>query len=193
MYMKASLLALIGLGLCLQAHSENLSTLDGATYNHISAQRVDPDGLYIEYELPGGGMGMSKVKFSRLSPDQQNHFGFDATKAKAFEAQVTKATDDSRKESVRWQQSAEAARAVRQAQDAEIEKARNSRIIARAPSGMADPSGGNNGYGYDYGWTSWGGYPKAHHVKPDVQQPVKPQGIQPPWHPISPGLNPVHK
>ena len=42
-----------------------LSTTDGKTYDHISVQRADPDGLYIEYTLPGNGVGSAKVKFTR--------------------------------------------------------------------------------------------------------------------------------
>lgn len=196
--MKASiLLALIGLGLCLQAHSENLSTIDGATYNHITAQRVDPDGLYIEYSLPGGGFGMSKVKFSRLSLDQQKQFGYDASKAKDFEAQVAKATDDWRQESVRWDQISKVERVARQMRETEMEKVMNDRIIAlaqlkQAQSSPADPSGGDYGYGYGYGWSSWGGYPVSHRAKTGVQNPVKTQGIQPPWRTIFPGINAVH-
>ena len=42
-----------------------LTTTDGKTYDHISVQRADPDGLYIEYTLPGNGVGSAKVKFTR--------------------------------------------------------------------------------------------------------------------------------
>src|SRR5580700_8475488 len=107
--MKTIVLALIGLGLCAQARSGNLSTSDGVTYNNITAQRADPDGLYIEYSLPGGGLGMSKVKFSRLSPDQQKQFGYDAGKAKDFEAKVAAVTEDWRQENARLEQAAKAA------------------------------------------------------------------------------------
>ena len=105
--MKTVILALIGLGLCAQARSSNLSTTDGVTYNHITAQRVEPDGLYIEYTLPNGGIGMSKVKFSRLSADQQKQFGYDAAKAKDYEAGVAKANEEFRQQCVRQEQAAQ--------------------------------------------------------------------------------------
>src|SRR5579862_263584 len=98
--MKTMILALIALGLCARAQSISLSTTDGATYNHITAQRVDPDGLYIEYTLPGGGIGMSKVKFSRLSSEQQKQFGYEPAKAHEYESQVAKANEDFRQESL---------------------------------------------------------------------------------------------
>src|ERR1700678_1668743 len=115
--MKAALFVLIALGLCASAWSRSLTTTDGATYNNISTQRVDPDGLYIEYALPGGGVGMSKIKFSRLSADQQKQFGFDATKAREYEAGVAKATEEYRQESLRMEQIAQAARHARAEQD----------------------------------------------------------------------------
>src|ERR1700728_2482690 len=99
--MKTVVLALLALGFCAQARSTTLSTTDGATYNNVTTQRVDPDGLYIEYTTSGGGLGMSKIKFSRLSSDQQKQFGYDATKARDYELSVAKATEVNRQESLR--------------------------------------------------------------------------------------------
>jgi hypothetical protein len=48
-----------------------ITTTDGKTYDHITAQRTDPDGLYIEYAPGGKGMGGAKLKFNRLSADLQ--------------------------------------------------------------------------------------------------------------------------
>jgi hypothetical protein len=92
--MKTILLALIASSLCAQAQYLNLTTRDGATYTDITAQRVDPDGLYIEYTLPGGGFGVSKIKFARLSRAEQKKFGFDPAKAYDYEEQVAQANED---------------------------------------------------------------------------------------------------
>ncbi len=78
-------------GLCAVARGENLQTIDGATYQNFTRQRVDPDGLVIEYFPEGGGLGVAKVKFARLSPDQQRQFGYDPAKAGEYEAQSAKA------------------------------------------------------------------------------------------------------
>jgi hypothetical protein len=154
--MKTIVLALIGLGLCAQARSSSLSTSDGVTYNNITAQRADPDGLYIEYTLPGGGLGMSKVKFSRLSPDQQKQFGFDANKARDYEAQVAKANDDYRQQCVRLEQTAQTQKADQQVRADQEEKAFNDRIMAmaqlkEAEADLARATEGNGGYGLSGG------------------------------------------
>ena len=157
--MKTLILALIGLGFCLAAKSASLSTTDGAIFNNITAQRADPDGLYIEYTLSGGGFGMSKVKFARLSQDQQKQFGYDPDKAKDYEAKVAKATEDARQESIRWEQTGREQRAARRAQENELARIMNDRIIALAQLKQAQAdivapmAGGNN-----YGWLSGGGY-----------------------------------
>ncbi len=83
---------------------------------------------------------MSKVKFFRLSPDQQKQFGYRADKAKEFEAQVAKATDDWRQESLYWDQIARIERAARQVREAEMEKVMNDRIIAQAQLKQAHPA-----------------------------------------------------
>ncbi|MDB6021290.1 MAG: hypothetical protein JWQ04_1147 [Pedosphaera sp.] len=157
MKLKNIIIAVLGLGLCLQARAENLSTTDGITYNDIKSQRTDPDGLYIEYTLPGGGLGMAKVKFSRLSQDQQKQYGYDAAKAKDYEARVAKANEDFRQESIRWDQTAQAQRAARQAQDLEMEKIINDRVIAMTQLNQGQAGPANNLGGGDYGWSTGGG------------------------------------
>lgn len=147
-----SIIAVIGLGVCLQAGATSLTTTDGTTYNDISSQRIDPDGLYIEYNLPGGGMGMSKVKFSRLSEDQQKQYNYSATNAAAYSAAVAKANEDFRQESIRFDQLAAAQRATRQAQEAEMEKVMTDRMIAMAQIKQQQqntpPVSDFGGYGY---------------------------------------------
>ena len=55
--MKALVFALLGVALCLPVQSATITTTDGVTYNNITAQRADPDGLYLEYALPGRRRG----------------------------------------------------------------------------------------------------------------------------------------
>jgi hypothetical protein len=62
-----------------------ITTTDGQTYDHITAQRTDPDGLYVEYTLPGGGMGAAKVKFSRLSARLRKQCGYSSWAARDYE------------------------------------------------------------------------------------------------------------
>jgi hypothetical protein len=150
--MKKIVIALIGLGLCAQARSATLSTTDGTTYDNVTKQRIDPDGLYIEYKLPGGGLGMSKVKYDRLSADQQKQFGFDAAKARDYEAKVAKANDDFRQDCIRIEQAAQTQRAAQEARVDQEEKAFSERLMAmaqlkEAEADLARATQGNGGYG----------------------------------------------
>jgi len=154
--MKTIILALIGFGLCAQAKASNLSTTDGTTYQNVTMQRTDPDGLYIEYALPGGGLGMSKVKFARLSTDRQKQFGFDANKAKDYEAQVAKATEDFRQERIRLEQAAQAHKAAVQAQTDQEERVMNDRILAMAQLKQAEAALARATDGGGYGGATYG-------------------------------------
>ena len=154
--MKAAVLSLlVALALCMPARSNTITTTDGVAYNNVTTQRADPDGLYIEYTLPGGGVGMSKVKYSRLSADQQKQFGFDAAKAHDYEAQVAKANEDFRQESLRDEQIAQAARRAREQRD---DNSLNDRLLAQAQTAAAQPNPAPASVpGYNYDWGYWGG------------------------------------
>jgi hypothetical protein len=155
--MKTTILALIAVGFCAATYADSLVTTDGTHYDNITMKRVDPDGLYIEYTLPGNGMGMSKVKFNRLPDDQQKQF--DAAKAREFEAQCNKATEDWRAAAAR---SESEARTTRAQQEAQANQDQTQRLIAlaqlkQAEADLARASGGvGYGGGYDEGWG--GGY-----------------------------------
>ncbi len=166
--MKAKVLVLITLGfcLCVSARAASISTTDGETYNNITKQRVDPDGLYIEYKLPAGGLGMSKVKFSRLSPELQKQYGYDATKAHDYETKVAKATEDFRQESLRDEQIAQAARQARAARE-ESTPVYHVPPPAQVSGDQAAPTEvPPYGYGYDYSYGGVGAFavPNTGHV-----------------------------
>jgi len=74
------------------AQNSSLTTTDGKTYTHISDVRADPDGLYLEYTTPGGGLGGAKVKFTKLSLDLQKQYGYNADAAKQYESDSAKGT-----------------------------------------------------------------------------------------------------
>lgn len=180
--MKKFIIAVIGVGLCAHTYAASLTTTDGYTYDNVTAQRVDPDGLYIEYTTSEGGMGMSKVKFSRLSEDQQKQYGYSATNAAAYSAAVAKANEDFRQESIRWEQQAAAQRVMRQAQDLEMERVMTDRMIAMAQvkqqqAGTAGAEMGGYGYGYSgqlIGTPAIGGHNNRGKNNPVRQRPYDP-------------------
>jgi hypothetical protein len=153
--MKTFLIALIGLGLCAQGNATSISTTDGVTYNNVTSQRVDPDGLFIQYTLPDGGIGMSKVKFSRLSSDQQKQFGFDAAKARDYETQTAKANEDFRQQCVHMEQVAQTQKTDEQSRADQEQRLENEHLMALAQlkTAEADLARANNGANAGYGWS----------------------------------------
>jgi hypothetical protein len=137
--MKNIVITLAALALCLSARAANhtLSTEDGETYTGITLARLEPDGVYIEYSIPGGGFGMSKVKFSRLSPAQQKEFGYDKGQAQNYEAAVAQANDNAAEELI---QRAQAERDARHQREIENERAYPGRMteITRLNTAMAN-------------------------------------------------------
>jgi hypothetical protein len=160
--MKTIILGLIGLGLCVQASADSLFTMDGVAYKNITLLRVDPDGLYIEYMPPNGGLGMSKVKFTRLTPEHQKQFGYDPAKAKDYEAKVAKANEDARQEGIRWDQAAKAFQAAEQVRQDQADRNETDRLMAMAQLSQAQANSGHSGsdnssYSESSSWGGGGG------------------------------------
>jgi len=64
-------------------------TTDGQIYNAVKLQCVLPDGLLVQYLPDAGGMGLARLKFTRLSESLQAQFGYDPAKASLYEQDET--------------------------------------------------------------------------------------------------------
>lgn len=128
--MRKIIIAISTFAICAAAQAQyaRLTTADGDTYTGITYQRVDPDGLYIEYKLPGGGLGMSKIKCGRLPDALQKQYGFTVAAARGYEAAVAQANDDLAKDLTRRYEAERAARARRDAENANAYPARMAQI-----------------------------------------------------------------
>lgn len=159
--MKTTILALMVLGLCASTYADSLVTTDGTRYDNITSKRVDPDGLVIEYTLSDNGMGMAKVKFTKLSADDQKQYGYDASKAKDYEAAVAKANDDWRANAAKMESEARTMRAEENAEAAQQQSADTQRLLALAQLKQAEAdlarANGAAGYGGGYDEGGWGG------------------------------------
>lgn len=178
-------LASVMVALCASASAESLSTTDGTTYDNVISKRADPDGLVIEYKLPRGGLGMAKVRFARLSADEQKQYGYDVNKAREYEAQTAKATEEWRAEAIKAEQESQARKAEQLAQANQAESLQTDRIIAMAQlkqaeadlarsSGGGDFGGGFYGGGGDYGFAipTFGRVPPAKRQLAPIVTPV---------------------
>lgn len=59
--------------------TNELVTTDGTIYENVQVEKVQPDGIVISYTLPTGGVAMSKVFYSQLSPQSRQQFGRKST------------------------------------------------------------------------------------------------------------------
>jgi hypothetical protein len=156
----------LSLGVAAQASAESLSTADGVTYNNITTKRVDPDGVYIEYTPDGGGVGMSKVKFSRLNDDQRKEYGYDEAKAREYAAQYAKGMEQWLADAAKMEQESRARVAAQEAQAVQAETLENQHILAlaqlkQAEAELARATAGNENYGGYYGGLGDGGFAVA--------------------------------
>src|SRR5215831_9445451 len=83
-----------GLLLCWSAVAQDntsaptqITTSDGRTYQNVSVQRVDPDGLLVNYQPQPAGFGVAKLKFRNLPDSVREQYKYDADRANAFEQQ----------------------------------------------------------------------------------------------------------
>ncbi|HEX3800997.1 MAG TPA: hypothetical protein VH413_20065 [Verrucomicrobiae bacterium] len=139
-------------------------TTDGVTYNGVSLIRVEPDGYLVNYEPIRNGIGVAKIKFSRLSVDQQKAAGYDPQKAREYENGAAKASEDWRLENARMEQAAKAemqSRDERDARDAQMEIQRLAALAqldeAEANLARVQTGGESGGNDQGYGWTDGGG------------------------------------
>jgi hypothetical protein len=131
-----------------------IATTDGQTYNGVSLIRMEPDGYLVNYEPVKNGMGIAKIKFSRLAAEQQKQAGYDPGKAREFEAQVAKATEDWQQQNQRWEQAARTERQAQQFREDQEAQIAIQRVMAlaqlkQAEAELAHVSPGDGG-------TSWG-------------------------------------
>lgn len=63
------------------ALADDLKTIDGKEYKHVTVNRVEPDGIIITHRS-----GVAKIPFTELPEDVQERFGYDASKVEAEKA-----------------------------------------------------------------------------------------------------------
>jgi len=62
-----------------------ITTTDGQTYNAVKLLQVLPDGLLVQYLPDSGGIGLARLKFTKLPESFRKQFGYDPGKASAYE------------------------------------------------------------------------------------------------------------
>ena len=80
--MQTKLFTILLLSFAAAALSEDFKTVNGKEYKDATVTRVDPDGVVLKTKS-----GITKVYFTELPKDVQEHFHYDSEKAAAYSAE----------------------------------------------------------------------------------------------------------
>jgi hypothetical protein len=79
---QTKLFTILLLSFATAALSEDLKTVNGKEYKDATITRVEPDGIVVKTNS-----GVTKVYFTELPKDVQEHFHYDSEKAAAYSAE----------------------------------------------------------------------------------------------------------
>jgi hypothetical protein len=102
----------------ISTHPAEITTVDGKTYAGLTVQKVDPDGLLVEYKPAGGGIGITKIKFKDMPANLQQQYHYDPNIAGAFETRQAQGQGAWRVQQQKEAETAKATAAKRARQDA---------------------------------------------------------------------------
>ena len=80
--MQTKIFTILLLSFATAALSEDFKTVNGKEYKDATVTRVDPDGVVVKTKS-----GITKVYFTELPKDVQEHFHYDSEKAAAYSAE----------------------------------------------------------------------------------------------------------
>jgi hypothetical protein len=162
-------------------HFAQITSLDGKTYQDVVVQKVQPDGLLVEFKTPGRGFGTAKLKFRNLPEAVRAHYKYDAREAEAFEASQAQGESAWNAQYTAWAERKQAAVAEQAAREERLrdqvraaEAARLAAAEARAEAERPPPAPYPYGYGGGWGWGIGWNTPRHHGPHPIVQQPPTP-------------------
>jgi len=102
----------------ISAHPAEITTVDGKTYAGLTVQKVDPDGLLVEYTPAEGGIGITKIKFKDMPANLQKKYHYDPDIAGAYETRQAQGQRVWQAQQQKEAELAKAAAAQRARQDA---------------------------------------------------------------------------
>jgi len=167
-----------------------ITTVDGKTYDKVTLEKVDPDGLLISFVPAQGGSGTAKVKFRNLPKEMQDRFSYDPARASEYEIARAQGEAAWRTENAAWTEQRQAALAEQADQEQEMREQAEARRATEAE--QARINAGNDAqqsaaYSYypGYGWPdTFNSFPR--HRRQGSQQPV---GVAP--SPVPPDVGPL--
>jgi hypothetical protein len=145
------------------ASFDRITTLDGKVYEKVSVQRIEPDGLLVEFSPRDNSFGTAKLKFRNLPTDLRERYGYDAARAEAFAASQAQAAQAWNLQNAAWFARKEAAemeqaqRAQKWRERAEVEANLRLQSELRREEAAEQRRAQTPDY-YGGGWWGWGGY-----------------------------------
>lgn len=112
------------------AHPTEITTVDGKFYAGLTVQKVDPDGLLVEYKPAGGGIGIAKIKFKDMPANLQQQYHYDLDQSGAYESRQAQGQGAWRVQQQKETEAAKTATAQRARQDA-IEQQQQAELAER--------------------------------------------------------------
>jgi hypothetical protein len=171
-----------------------ITTVDGKTYDKVTLEKVEPDGLLISFVPAPGGSGTAKVKFRDLPKEMQNRFSYDPARASEYEIARAQGEAAWRTENAAWEEKRQAAQAERADRERQLLANVEERAAAEAEQARADAA--NNAqqappyyYYPGYFWPdTFNSFPRdqGQGFRHNQNQPV---GVAP--SPISPNVGPM--
>lgn len=142
---------------------DRMTTLDGKSYENVTLERVDPDGLLVIFVPVEGGSGSAKLKFRNLPAELRDRFEYDPVRASDYETAQARGEAVWRAQSAAWTEQKWAAQGEQTAWERQLRTQTESRLAAEAEQARVEAArhGWEPGYNYYPGW--WGGVGNYNH------------------------------
>lgn len=143
---------------------DRITTLDGKTYDKVSLQKVDPDGLLVLFAPVEGGSGSAKLKFRNLPAELRERFGYDVARASDYETAQARGEASWLAQSAAWTEQRQAALAEQAIWERQMRAQAEARLAAEAEQARIEAvyNGQEQGY-YPSGWWWPGAYNSLGH------------------------------
>jgi hypothetical protein len=176
---------------------DRITTLDGKTYEKVTLEKVDPDGLLVVFAPVEGGSGTAKLKFRNLPAGLRERYGYDPARASDYETARARGEAMWSAENALWTEQRRAAQAEEAAWERQLRAQAELRLAAEAEQARADAARNMEEPAYYYpGWLWPGTYYNAtpHHPRPASHHNHIPQrmpAVGSTSSPISPTMGPM--
>jgi hypothetical protein len=156
-----------------QSVPDRITTLDGRTYDKVTLEKVEPDGLLVVFAPVEGGSGTAKLKFQNLPAELRERYGYDPARSSDYETARARGEATWSAENAVWAEQRRAAQAEEAIRERQLRAQSESRLAAeteQAAHNLEQPANYNHR-------SYWPAYPAPRHPKAPSQKNHTPQPI----------------